>query len=262
MKYFLAYFLISVYLISFCQDQYIFQSDYLNEPDTVWVFTPDNYSVKEDIPAIYMLHGWSGKYYHWDLMIDCQKYANTYHTIIVCPDGLYDSWYLDSPVKNENQYKSFFVEELVPKIESEYSINHDSIFITGLSMGGHGALYLFALMPQYFASAGSLSGLLYLTNWTKHYGISRVLGIVDNADNEEILVQNSVIGNIEKLMAVDKPIIVSCGTEDPFYKINIDFIDSCNAIGIKNTFIESTGGHDAAYWRSRVVDHFQFFFRK
>ncbi len=194
-------------------------------------------------------------------MIDCQKYADRYNTIIVCPDGLYDSWYLNSPVVTENQYESFFTEDLIPLLEDNYNINHDSIFITGLSMGGHGALYLFSKMPGYFTNAGSLSGLLDLRGWETHYGISRVLGLTKNKEKSKVLFNYSVISGIDTLMYVKRPILISCGTEDLFYKLNTEFVDYCNLKNIAIEFLESSGGHNADYWRSNIVDHFEFFFR-
>lgn len=99
--------LILTTLIVFGQKQIVIKSEYLNAPDTVWIFSPNDYDSKEAVPVIFLLHGWSGNYHQWDDIINCQEYANDYGTIIVCPDGLYDSWYLNSPVVSENQYESF-----------------------------------------------------------------------------------------------------------------------------------------------------------
>lgn len=253
--------LFSISVSTYCQKQLVLNSTYLNSPDTVWVFTPSDYTGNGELPLIYLLHGWSGKYWHWDYMIDCQKYADNYNTFIVCPDGLYDSWYLNSPVDTENQYESFFTKDLIPTIEDNYNVNKDSIFITGLSMGGHGALYLFSKAPEYFTSAGSLSGLLDLRNWEDHYGITRVLGLDKNENNKSTLLSYSVISNIDTTNSLNSGIIISCGTEDPFYKLNLEFIDHCNLRGIGNVFISGPGGHNAHYWSDNIVDHFEFFFR-
>jgi len=243
------------------QTQLVLQSEYLNKPDTVWVFTPENTEINKALPIVYLLHGWSGNYHHWDDLIDCQLYSNKYNTIIVCPDGLYDSRYIDSPVKTENKFESFFTQDLVPLISEKYNIDNDSIFITGLSMGGHGALYLFEMNPEYFSSAGSLSGLLDLTNWQKYYGISRILGLSGSENSDEILRSYSVVGNVDKITSSNKKIIVSCGTEDPFLNINRKFVDLCKSNGMEVIYKESPGGHNSTYWRSTIDDHFEFFFK-
>lgn len=258
MRFLIFFFSVLCFQLS-AQTQLILQSEYLNKPDTVWVFTPENAEADKALPVVYLLHGWSGNYHHWDDMIDCQTYANNYGTIIVCPDGLYDSWYIDSPVETENKFGSFFMTELAPLISDKFNIQKDKIFITGLSMGGHGALYLFEMNPDYFSSAGSLSGLLDLTNWQKHYGINRILGLSGAENNDEILWNYSVVGNVERIIPTNKKIIVSCGKEDAFFGNNIQFVDFCKEKNIDVNFIKSKGDHNADYWKSAIVNHFDFF---
>ena len=252
-----------IYFQVFAQEQFVINSDYLGKPDTIWVFTPENYddSSVSMFPVIYLLHGWSGSYKQWDNIMDCQSYADNYGFIIVCPDGLYDSWYFNSPVEKESQYEKFFMSDLMPFISENFNIQEQNVFITGLSMGGHGALYLFAKHPSYFKSAGSLSGLLELNLWRNHYGIYRILGLAETDNDEHILWKYSVAGNINEIKSADKNIIISCGTEDPFYEINTNFFDACKKNKINVHFIEDPGGHNSAYWSSTIDDHFDFFSR-
>ena len=260
----LSFILLFSWIFLQAQETFVLESDYLTRADTVWVFTPADYDIspEEKFPVVYLLHGWNGYYQHWDEIMDCQAYADTYGFIIVCPDGLYDSWYLNSPVKTENQYEDFFLRELMPLIAYKFRIQKDNVFITGLSMGGHGALYIFARNPSLFRSAGSLSGLLELEGWREYYGISRILGLHGTDNNDTILGKFSVTGNLDGLVKANKEIIVSCGTEDPFYVINIHFMEACGKKEIEVLFIASKGGHNSDYWRSAIDEHFQFFTRR
>ncbi len=261
MKFILSFHVFLLYsLLSIAQQQFVIQSEHLNAPDTIWAFIPDNKSQNQTYPLVYLLHGWSGTYRQWDKIIDCQSYSNEYNTIVVCPDGLYDSWYIDSPKEGENDFVSFFNSDLIPYMSQNYKINHDSIFITGFSMGGHGALYLSQNNPDYFLGSGSLSGLLDLTNWQNHYGISRVLGIEKSENNDKILWDYSVIGNANKLKPIDK-IIISCGSEDAFLTNNNSFVNYGKEVGIDIVFIKNKGSHNAKYWKSAVREHFEFFYR-
>ena len=260
------YFLISICIIGcivrlFSQQQFILQSDKLTKADTIWVFTPADYdeNIHQNYPAIYLLHGWSGTYHQWNDIIDCQEYADDYGFIIICPDGLFDSWYIDSPVPGENQMESFFVTELLPFISDNFRIQQQNVFITGLSMGGYGALYLFAMHSDSFKSAGSLSGLLQLDAWRHYYGIDRILGIEGNGKDNKLLSDYSVSGNIDKIKSAHKKIIVSCGTEDPFYTINQTFVTTCKRNNIDVFFTTSPGGHSGAYWASAIGEQFDFF---
>ncbi len=244
------------------QDQQVFHSDFLNRADTVWIFSPVSYQDggEDEYPLLFLLHGWSGNYRHWDLMIDCQAYADRYGFVIVCPDGLYDSWYINSPVKGENQYEDFFFEELFPYVTDHYRVDEEEVFISGLSMGGHGALYLMSQHPEQFTTAGSLSGLLKFQAWQNHYALERVLGLDEESIAEgSVFDKYSVMGNIDRLEDLENPIIVSCGTADPFYAINLEFIDSCKKHDVKVKFIEAPGAHNSQYWRKAVNEHFEFF---
>ena len=161
-------------------EQHIIKSLYIDNPDTIWIFTPAGYdptNPAKTYPLVYLLHGWSGTYHQWNDITDCQRLADHYGFIIVCPDGLYDSWYINSPALKESRYADFFFQDLMPFISEKYHADTDNIFIAGLSMGGHGALYLFSQKPDLFRSAGSLSGVLDLSFARNEYGISRNLGI-------------------------------------------------------------------------------------
>ena len=260
------YFLLAIFVFGcivqlFSQQQFVLQSGNLPKADTIWVFAPADYAenINQSYPAIYMLHGWSGNYHQWDDVIDCQEYADKYGFIIICPDGLYDSWYINSPAKKEMQFESFFILDLVPFISDKFRTQQQNIFITGLSMGGHGALYLFAMHPAYFKSAGSLSGLLKLNSRRNQYGIDLILGLEETENDNKLLSDYSVAGNIDKIKSANKQIIVNCGTEDPFYSINTNFVDITKKNNINIIFIESPGCHNYAYWESAIDEQFDFF---
>jgi putative tributyrin esterase len=246
------------------QKQYVLTSTHIAKADTVWVFTPANYSDNpaKQFPLIYLLHGWSGSYHQWNDIMDCQSYADRYGFVIVCPDGLFDSWYINSPAIRESQYADFFFMDLMPFVAKKFQVDSENIFITGLSMGGHGALYLFEQKPERFRSAGSLSGVLDLSKSRHEYRISDYLGLKNDLSDEKILKAYSVAGNIEKITNSGKEIIFSCGTADPFYRVNNEFRIKCDENKIRETYILSPGTHDYAYWKSAIGSHFEFFKNK
>ena len=94
-------------------------------------------------PVLYLLHGAYGCYSDWSKKTDLHPLADKYHVIIVCPDGQ-DSWYFDSPIDPKMQFETYVSKELVEYIDSHYRTcaNRYMRAITGLSMGGHGALFL------------------------------------------------------------------------------------------------------------------------
>ena len=68
---------------------------------------------KESLPVVYLLHGHTDKSDTWFKIVpEIKDYADKYNLIIVCPDGGYSSWYLDSPINKKIQYETYISKEL------------------------------------------------------------------------------------------------------------------------------------------------------
>ncbi|MEQ9423504.1 MAG: alpha/beta hydrolase family protein [Cyclobacteriaceae bacterium] len=239
------------------QDQILINDNRIPATDTVWVFTPESYSENVALPIVYLLHGYSGNYRQWHDMIDAQQYANNYNMVVVCPDGFYNSWYINSPLKTESQYADFFFETLIPKVESSYKINQGNRFITGLSMGGHGAFHLFTENPEMFRSAGSTSGVMDIRGSKGLFELAEHFGKYE--ENNDRWLAFSAVGNIDSFKKAGKEIIFDCGTEDPFYRWNKDFYELCLQEKVPVTFISQPGKHDSDYWKKSIRSYFEFF---
>lgn len=239
------------------QEQLVYQSKFLAKPDTVWVFKPKRMSNAEGLPMIFLLHGYSGSYKQWHSIMDAQKYADDYGFLIVCPDGLYQSWYFNSPVKKDSQFESFFFDELFPDMVKRFKPNQSKVMISGLSMGGHGALHLFIQKPELFLSAGSTSGGVQLTDAFGKYGLGDLLG--DPPKDDELWKKYSVINNIQKLANVGKPFIFDCGASDFFYQSNNELKQKCDQLKLKATYISQPGTHNRAYWAKSIKQQFDYF---
>jgi putative tributyrin esterase len=221
------------------------------------MFKSDSYYTDKKYPLLFMLHGHGGDYQQWSEIADLQQYANKYNFIIVCPDGHYDSWYVDSPIDSAIRFESYLFNKLVPEIFEGYNIDKRNIFITGLSMGGHGAINLFLNHPDFFKSAGSTSGILDLLPFPDNWEIKKVLG--DQQNLRKNWIEHSAIYNLDKIKNWNKKFIVDCGTEDFAYDVNRRFRDSCEAKGIKLKFIQTPGDHSSEYWSKSIINHFEFF---
>lgn len=257
MKILLTSLILAFCFSAFAQQQIILISKNLPQADTIWVFTPKKISKKAKIPAVILLHGYSGNYKQWNSIMDAQKYADDYGFILICPDGLYKSWYMNSPAKADWQYENFFFEELLPKMKAEFPVDTNKIFITGLSMGGHGALWLFLKNPNQFLSAGSTSGGVNLRDAIGKFGVPELLGNPEK--DSDIWLQYSVINQIEKLAGSKKSIIFDCGSSDFFYQSNNALKQKCDSLKINATYISQPGTHNAAYWKKSIKQQFDFF---
>ena len=62
------------------------------------VILPSDYLNRENLPVIYLLHGYSKDYHAWlDINPELPRLASYHGVIMVCPDGK-NSWYFDSPL--------------------------------------------------------------------------------------------------------------------------------------------------------------------
>jgi len=254
----LLLFLILFYAeLLFPQDTLLINAEYIPHTDTTLVYYPSNYSSSVQYPLIFMLHGFAGNYAQWSHIVNLQHYADKYNFIIVCPDGFYDSWYMNSPINPKSQFETFFFKNLVPVIFHRYSIDSTNIFITGLSMGGFGAMYLFLKNPNFFKSAGSISGGLDIIKFAGQWNIYKVLGKFKT--NRKRWEEHSDFYLLKNIKWTHRPIIISCGTEDFSYSMSERFADSSKSSGIAVTFFHSPGSHSYAYWKKAVPKHFEFF---
>lgn len=241
----------------FAQEQVVYQSKNLPLPDTVWVFKPKDYASLKKVPTVFLLHGFGGNYKQWHNIMDAQKYADDYGFLIVCPDGLLSSWYLNSPVKQNWQFETFFFEELFPDIKKRFKVDEQKIFITGLSMGGHGALHLFIQKPELFAAAGSTSGGVRLLDGFGKFGLMDLLGNPPQSDDKWM--KYSVYNTIEKLKGNATPFIFDCGSSDFFYNSNNMLKIKCDELKLNATYISQPGTHNRAYWKKSIRQQFDFF---
>src|SRR5687767_3926701 len=178
------------------------------------VVKPDNYASAGELPVVYLLHGYSGNYADWvNKAKGFEKMADDYQMIIVCPDGGFGSWYWDSPIDEKFKYETYVSNELVKWVDSKYKTIKDKKGrgITGLSMGGHGALYLAFRHQGVYGTAGTMSGGVDIRPFPENWDMAKRLG--SYAQQPENWEQHTVINMIHLLTAKSLALIIDCGTE-------------------------------------------------
>lgn len=226
------------------------------------IILPENYdasATKLTYPALYMLHGHSGDfigyYFH---MADLQTLANQYQMILVCPDGGYNSWYMDAPIGTDCKYETFISFELTSYVDKNYSTrpHKDSRAICGISMGGYGALYNAIRHPDIFGAAGSMSGAVDFTPFPTEWQLSDRLGpYLLNKKRWESYSLINMIGEIPK----DLAILVDVGVRDFFVQVNRNFHNKLLQAHIPHDYIEREGDHDWNYWANACRFQMLFF---
>lgn len=212
-------------------------------------------------PVIYLLHGYSGNARSWiELKPQLSQIADEKGIMFVCPDGK-NSWYWDSPKDPSYRYETFVAKELVSYIDSNYNTiaSRKGRAIAGLSMGGHGAMWLSVRNKDTFGAAGSMSGGLDIRPFPKNWEMRKHLG--EKESNEELWNQYTVINQLDRIQNGELAIIIDCGLGDFFLQVNKEMHDALVSRKIDHDFILRPGVHNGAYW-SNAVDYQILFFSK
>lgn len=224
------------------------------------VVLPENYSKKNRYPVVYLLHGYSDNSTKWVRTVpNIKNLATEHQLIIVCPDGGFSSWYFDSPVDSTCQYESYIIRDLLPYVDSHYATipNRSARAITGLSMGGHGALYLAIRNRNLFAHAGSMSGGVDLMWSTKSYDIAKRIGKYEEHPDE--WTKRSVVNMVDSLKNGELDLMIDCGVSDIFYEINTNLHKKLLTLKINHDYIERPGRHNWQYWDNSIKYQLLFF---
>ncbi len=234
-------------------------TEMLPRPMKVTLVTPDAAADKaKKFPTVYLLNGYSGDHRSWiSLQPRLKDLSDLYGMVFVDPDGM-DSWYFDSKVNPKMKMETFITTKLVPFIDQHFpTINDPSQrAITGLSMGGHGAMWLALRHPDIWKNCGSTSGGINLANIGKKYKIPKALG--ENASTKT-LADHSVSTLIKTITPGQNNIIFDCGSSDFFNKINVDMHQKMLELKIPHDYISRPGGHSQPYWANAILFQLIFF---
>jgi S-formylglutathione hydrolase FrmB len=235
-------------------------SDSMGKNIPATIILPETYkSGNDNYSVAYVLHGYGGDHTNWTMRTDIEDLADQYNVIIVCPDGAKDSWYFDSVNDANYQYETHIIKELIPFIDQNYKTNahKNSRFITGLSMGGHGALFLAIRHPELFSAVASMSGGVDIRTSSHKWELETRLG--PKEENELCWEEHSILGLVHKFPKEGLRILIDCGVDDIFIQDNRKLHKELSDVKIPHDYIERPGGHSWRYW-NRVIGYHLFFF--
>lgn len=225
------------------------------------IILPDNYNSQpsKKYPVVYLLHGHGGNQKSFLLVKpNLPELATQKEVIFVCPDGKV-SWYWDSPIDPKTQYETYVCKELIAYIDSHYRTIPDkgARAVTGFSMGGHGALWAAIKHPEVFGAVGSMSGGVDIRPFPRNWNIQNSIGTY--ADNKAVWDNHTIATQVEKLRKMSPYIIIDCGQDDFFFKVNETLHKDLSEKKINHTYISSPGKHNSIYW-NKVFDWQLLFF--
>jgi S-formylglutathione hydrolase FrmB len=177
---------------------------------------------------------------------------------IVAPDGS-GSWFADS-YDGKRRFGEFLVGDLPRWVESRFRTlpRKASRGITGISMGGYGAVRLGLTHPDLYGSVSALSGAiipfgwedLKRYSWVARYTLMRVFGRDEKKNSLDANDAWQILGGLQ----FDRPPFAArleAGTEDVYGLDGVaaQYGNLLNEHGVPTTILLEPGGHDWSYWR-------------
>ncbi|MCG5072682.1 alpha/beta hydrolase [Paraburkholderia tagetis] len=266
---FLALFLASLFGLCVSIPGWAFQTRVVSIPSAAMhrafgatVVLPDDYARSSGAtryPVIYVLHGSGGNHADWTSNTRIGKLADRYHVMLVMPDGGRESWYIDSPFDPASRYETYVGTEVVSYIDAHFRTlaSRERRAITGLSMGGFGALRIALDHQETFGAAGSISGAVDPRNCDDEPGIERVFG--DPARHADFWTRNAIVEGASSFEHAHIALTIDCGVSDYFVQSNRVLHDKLIALGVPHDYVERPGGHTWSYWSNAIRYQVLFF---
>lgn len=250
-------------------------SNSMNKNYKAAVVLPTSYSTnKLSYPVLYLLHGGAGHFSDWLIQTPnkmlVKNLADQYNIIIVLPEGEAFSWYMDSPFEPaSSKFETHIINEVIPKIDKGFRTlsNRSGRAITGLSMGGHGALYLSARHPEIFCAAGSMSGSMDMNFEHSKMPEANLKAVNERFEkllgtsnpNSELFIKNSIVNMVDLLKKANLSLFIDCGVDDFLIGSNRQLHQNLLANKTSHDYIERPGGHSWNYWQNALPFHVLFF---
>ena len=258
-----------------------FNSHILHRAVRYCVMLPTNYQTDTTTkyPVLYFLHGLgeneqtllqSGG---WGLIEDLRRDHKVGEFLMVAPEGR-GSFFINA-ADGHDRYSDFFLIEFLPFIETKYRVIRErkSRGITGLSMGGYGALRFAFAHPELFGSVSAQSPAL-MTQSPRELDadlrdagpLAKLLGnVFGNPINVAHWNQNKpyLLARKNLVQIRTQAIYINCGQKDEY-----GFAASAEqmhkqllAEKVAHEFHLYPGGHNAEYFLSHLGETIEFHWR-
>jgi S-formylglutathione hydrolase FrmB len=258
----------------------------LKHPVHYCVYLPASYGASvtnnpaHTYPVLYFLHGLgynertlfnSGG---WTLLDDLRQQHKMGEFLIVAPEGG-RTFYINS-ADGSTRYSDFFLQEFIPLIENKYRIGkgRNTRAISGISMGGYGALRFAFSHPEMFSAVSAQSAALITeapqeldTAARSGAPLGKVLATVFGSPIEVAhWKENSpfVLATRNQAAVRKVGIYFNCGQDDNygFEKGAAALHEQLQKAGVKHEYHPYPGDHSLSYFLAHFTEVMEFHSRE
>lgn len=224
----------------------------LHQSTDVMVIMPDGLNENDEVPVLYLLHGYSDDYSMWERRTSIERYVLGKKLCVVMPSG-HTSWYCNTSMADFFDYISTELPQKMHQFFPYLSQKREHTFIAGLSMGGYGATKCALTYPDRYAFVGALSAAYDLETRIKNGekymemlgGLEKFKGSVDD-----------LFATAESLDPAKAPkMYLCCGRQDEcVLEDNIRFEKLLGTLGYDFEFVWDEGRHSWDYWDKHIQE--------
>lgn len=157
-------FIILIFSLGFTYSQQTFTSTVMHDgyERSYVMYIPDSYTGDQSVPLLLNYHGFGSDANQQMWYGDFRQIADQEGFILVHPQGLelngLAHWNVGGFTLLSTIDDVGFTEEMINKISSEYNINQDRIYSTGMSNGGYMSFLLACQLSDRIAAIASVTG--------------------------------------------------------------------------------------------------------
>ena len=250
-------------------------SKILNRAVPYCVLLPPSFDADKTLrfPILYFLHGLGDNEQMflrsggWNLVDDLREKGRIKEFLIATPAGG-PSFYINS-LDGKVRYEDFLLQEFFPFIERSYRVRSGRAnrAISGISMGGYGALHLAFRHPQLFSAVSAHSAALLeklpsaSSVNSQPAGAARFFGgLFGNPPDPSFWERHNPIAIARTAPLSGLKIYFDCGTEDDFgFEAGVTALNkTLTARKIPHEFHLYPGRHDWSYFASHLEASLSF----
>ncbi len=228
----------------------------------ICTYIPPNIKSKVNTPLLILLHGVYGNSWIWSQKGGAHHTANQLISeekikpmVIAMPsDGLWGDGSAYLP-HNDFDFEKWIVEDVIAAVKENIDgvTDNSPIFISGLSMGGYGALRLGAKYPHLFKGFSGMSSITDLPQMELF--VEEDVALYEQKDESNASVLKLMLKNKDKL----SPFRFDCGVDDELIAYNRNLTKALDQAGISHIYEEFEGKHEWVYWQIHLKDSLLFF---
>ncbi|MEP1445206.1 MAG: alpha/beta hydrolase-fold protein [Paraglaciecola sp.] len=235
-------------------------STHIGGRQDVTVYNP--YSQARDLPVVILLHGVYGNNWVWmDLggahfVYEQLRQQGLSEFVLVMPSdgGIWEgSAYL--PLQDQGNFEKWIVEDVLEGVQTTVDAvsKHSNLYISGLSMGGYGALRLGAKYASKFNGISAHSAITKVADLRLF--TETPLAKYQTLEEHE----SDIVYWCKKNQAQLPPLRFDCGKQDQLLSSNQQLAAAFTDANILHRFTEYDGGHEWLYWHQHLKTTLCFF---